>query len=99
MKNRIKHRVNQRQRFGIKTLVILGATGTLLFAGLMTIFYYGDIRKTKAQGIQFTRVEDQVFTNEMALPAPIIRTHKVEGSETIQTQQIKSSEATTTNNE
>ena len=99
MKNRIKNRVNQRQRLGIKTLVIIGSFGTILFVGLMTLFYYGDIRKSKAQGIQFSRVEDQVFTTEMSLPAPIIRTNRIEGMETIQIQTIKSPETTTPNNE
>jgi hypothetical protein len=98
VKNRLKSRVNQKQKTGTRMLIIVGTCGTMVFLILLMFVYYGDIRRVKARQAEFLPVEEQQFSSEMALPAPFVRSNNSESRDAILSHKLKSPRATPVTN-
>ncbi len=80
---KISHRIRQRQSFALKILLGCGSIGAIAIIGINIFLYVGDVQKTKARTVEIIPVENQVFTNDMSLPAPQFNHQKIADENTI----------------
>ena len=90
--NRLNNRLRSRTKFTYKRIVVLSLYGTALIIILTIVFNLADIKKSKATAVEIREVDEQPFTTEMAVPAPLIKNQKIAGPNTIFIHKIKISE-------
>ena len=86
---RTRTRIRVRQKLAPRFIVIFGAFGAGLLIVLATIFNLAGINHSKADPIDIRQVEDQVFINDMSIPALVINSQKKAGVNTIFIQRNK----------
>lgn len=90
--NRLNNRLRSRTRLTYKRIVALSLYGTAFIILITIVFNLADIKKSKANAVEIIEVDEQQFTTEMSIPAPLIKNQKLAGPNTIFIHKVKKSE-------
>ena len=90
--NRLSNRLRSRPRLTYKRVLIISIYGTALLIILTVVFNLAEIKKSKANAVEIIEVDEQQFTTEMSVPAPLIKNQKLAGPNTIFIHNVKKSE-------
>lgn len=90
--NRLNNRLRSRTRLTYKRIVVLSLYGTVLIILLTIVFNLADIKKSNANAVEIREVDEQQFTTEMSVFAPLIKNQKLAGPNTIFIHKVKKSE-------
>ena len=90
--NRLRNRLRSRPRLTYKRVLIISIYGTALLIILTVVFNLAEIKKSKANAVEIIEVDEQQFTTEMSVPAPLIKNQKLAGPNTIFIHNVKKSE-------
>ena len=90
--NKLSNRLRIRSRISYKRILIISIYGTALLIILTVVFNLAEIKKSKANAVEIIEVDEQQFTTEMSVPAPLIKNQKLAGPNTIFIHKVKKSE-------
>lgn len=94
--NKLSTRLRNRQRLNYKRILIFSIYGTALAILITIVFNLADVKKSNANAVEIREVEEQQFTTDMSVTAPLIKVQKIAGPNTIFIHKIKKSEEIST---
>ncbi len=97
---KIKQRLQSKQKLNLKRVIVLSCFGSALLILFLSIFQLSNSESIKAETIEITHVEEQVFVNDKSIDAPIINVQQKTGPNSLLIQSIKEDfDSSTTKNE
>ena len=87
--NKIRHGVRGRQKQDFKLIVFVSTCGVAIIVLFTVLINFSSVHKVKAKDTEIIQVEEQIFSNEMSIPAPVLNGGKIAGPNTIFIQQKK----------
>ena len=87
--NKIRNGIRGRQKQDFKLIVFVSFCGVTIIVLFTLLLNFSSVHRAKAKDLEIIRVEEQVFSNDMSIPAPVIKNEMVPGPNTIYIQQRK----------
>ena len=89
---KLSNRLRSRTRLTYKKVLMISIYGTALLITLTVVFNLSEIKKSKASAVEIIEMDEQQFTTEMSVSAPLIKNQKLAGPNTIFIHKVKKSE-------
>ena len=87
--NKIRHSLRGQQKQDIRLIVFVSCFGVTIIVLITLLLNFSSVHNVKAKDVDILQVEEQVFSNDMSIPAPRINGGKIGGPNTIYIQQKK----------
>lgn len=85
-KNRLKQSQHQSLKMHQRMYIVVGISSMLLTGGILAFLHFSSTEQSMAQGEeqpQFRMMEDQVFSTDMAIASPVVKSENQPGKNTI----------------